>query len=278
MPSNRGHYREACAGYERLVLEEPSWDNLARLAHLRSKMGDIEAADQLYAEAEDNLTAKQMRSYAWVELQRGLLDVERGNYREAEEHYRHADSGYSGYWLVQEHRAALFAASGALEQATEMYDELAHRVPKPELAQALGKLYSLRCDEQRSKLWYRKAELAFLESARAGDVHYYHHLSDLYLQGIDCPPDALYWARKDWELRDNYSTQSVLALALLRNGQVEEAATLIDRAIQSGVADTHVLGTAAHIYRALGREDDARTYSEKAHQLSPVHSHFHVHH
>lgn len=39
-----------------------------------AKMGDRSGADQLYLEAEDEITVKEMRSYAWVELQRGVLD------------------------------------------------------------------------------------------------------------------------------------------------------------------------------------------------------------
>src|SRR5687767_10875366 len=56
-----GRYDDARRAYEALP---PTWDNLARLAHLRR-------SDRLYARAADELTVKEMREYAWVELQRG---------------------------------------------------------------------------------------------------------------------------------------------------------------------------------------------------------------
>ena len=69
-----GRYEDARRGYEEAIRDDLSWDNLARLAHLKWKLGDTEGADQLYAEAEDELTAKEMRHYAWIELQQGVLD------------------------------------------------------------------------------------------------------------------------------------------------------------------------------------------------------------
>src|SRR6516164_11198387 len=69
-----GRYQAAESGYVAVLGHERSWGALARLAHLRGKMGDATRADLLYEEAEDQLTAKEMRAYAWLEVQRGLLD------------------------------------------------------------------------------------------------------------------------------------------------------------------------------------------------------------
>lgn len=73
-----GRYRKAEAGYIAAIEAERLWSGLARLAYFRGKMGDLEGADRLYREAEDELTAKEMRSYAWLEVQRGFLAFSRG--------------------------------------------------------------------------------------------------------------------------------------------------------------------------------------------------------
>jgi hypothetical protein len=70
-----GDYQEAEAGYVGAIEAERSWGGLARLAYFRGKMGDLEDADRLYREAEDELTAKEMRSYAWLEVQRGFSRI-----------------------------------------------------------------------------------------------------------------------------------------------------------------------------------------------------------
>ncbi|HKG22874.1 MAG TPA: hypothetical protein VKC34_13320, partial [Blastocatellia bacterium] len=112
-----GKYEAAREGYESVIREAPTWDNLARLAYLKSRMGDTAAAERLYFEAEDELTAKEMRSFAWVELQRGLLDLRCGRHQDARAHYERADRAYSGYWLVQEHMAELSGAQGKFDEA-----------------------------------------------------------------------------------------------------------------------------------------------------------------
>src|SRR5690348_14488088 len=115
-----GRHQEARHGYEQAIAENRTWDNLARLAHWMFKMGDNAGAERLYEEAEDELTAKQMRSFAWLELQRGLLDLEKQNHAAARLHYRNAEQAYSGYWLVEQHAAALLVAEGHLTEAAQL--------------------------------------------------------------------------------------------------------------------------------------------------------------
>ena len=81
-----GHYKEARLAYEALIEEDRTWDNLARLAFWHSKFGEEAEAERLYLDAEDEITAKEMRGFAWLELQRGLLDLRRGRYAEAAAH------------------------------------------------------------------------------------------------------------------------------------------------------------------------------------------------
>jgi tetratricopeptide (TPR) repeat protein len=98
-----GRFEDARA----LLAEPAAWDDLARLAEIARQLGSYDEADRLYARAEDELTAKQMRSLAWLEVQRGALDADRGRYDDARAHYELAERAYSGYPLVAEHVARL---------------------------------------------------------------------------------------------------------------------------------------------------------------------------
>lgn len=273
-----GRYRDARDGYEEAVKETPAWDNLARLAHLTAKMEGSSQADELYQRAEDELTAKQMRSFAWIELQRGVLDMENGSYAAAGEHYRKAHQAYSGYWLVEQHAAALSAAEGHLAEAAEQYCRVAERVPKPEIQEAIGKLYLSMEKKAEAEPWLSRAEAEYLESAASGEIHYLHHLADFYLHAAPDADKALYWAARDAELRDNFSTQSVLALALFRSGKLPEAAAHIEAALASGAVDHHIFSTAAQIFRALGRTEEAARCSHVAAENGGSRPHFHFHH
>ncbi|HXM35299.1 MAG TPA: tetratricopeptide repeat protein, partial [Pyrinomonadaceae bacterium] len=127
-----GRYEAARTGYEAVINDDLTWDNLARLAYLKFKLGDVAGAEQSYSDAADELTAKEMRHYAWVELQRGVLDLKQGRFEKAWAHYQQADRAYSGYWLVDEHMAELLGAQERFDEAVALYQRIIARVPRPE--------------------------------------------------------------------------------------------------------------------------------------------------
>ena len=248
-----GRYEEARATYEALIQENCTWDNLARLAHFEWKMGDAERADQLYVEAADDLTAKQMRSFAWIELQRGVIDIERGSVDEAAAHYRRAERAYSGYWLIDEHTAEALAAGGKFDAAVSLYRRVIERTPKPDLFQTLGELYVFIGKTSDAEPWFDRALAAYLESAAQGEVHYFHHLADFYADVRRDGAEAVKWARKDLELRENFSTQAALAWALYRSGAIGEALRWMHRALDSGATGAELAHQAAAICEAAGK-------------------------
>jgi tetratricopeptide (TPR) repeat protein len=270
-----GRYEAARAELERLIAENRTWDNIARLAHWTSKLGDAGEADALYEEAEDDLTAKQMRSYAWLELQRGVLALTHGRYTDAWKHYRRAGAAYPGHWHTDEHFAELLAAEGRFEEAAALFQKVIARAPKPELQQALGELYLFSGQPGKAEPWLGKALTAYLESVERGGVHYFHHLADFYADVGQHPAEAVRFARADLEMRSNFSTQAALAWALYRNGQLSESIEYIRLALSSGVRDAVIFSTAATIF---GDTAEGRRYADAALQINPNHRNFHMHH
>src|SRR5262249_35614804 len=151
-------------------------------------------------EAEDELTCKEMRAYAWVELQRGAMDLACGRYEEAHIHYQRAGKAYTGYWLVGQHRAGLLGATGKLDQAAVLYESVLARAAKPELRQTLGELYEHIGDRERARRCFDQALTAYLDAGSRGGVHYYHHLADYYADVAHDGEEAIKWAAKDLEL------------------------------------------------------------------------------
>jgi tetratricopeptide (TPR) repeat protein len=236
----RGRYDEARRAYEELIASNRTWDNLARLAHFRGKQGDFEAADRLYVEAEHELTAKEMRSFAWLALQRGALQKAQGCYQQAARHYDRAARAYSGHWEPDEYKAKLLAAMGLFAEALVICLGVDARVSKPELDQKIGELYVSLHRSEDAQPWFHRALNGYLRSVERGHVHYYHHLVEFYTDVREDWGEALQWARKDVELRSNYATQSALAMALYRNGQPEEARLYLNQALCSGMQDPHL--------------------------------------
>jgi tetratricopeptide (TPR) repeat protein len=273
-----GRYQMAENGYIGVLQRERSWGALARLAYLCGKMGDVIGADRLYEEAQDQLTAKEMRPYAWLEVQRGFLDFVHGRHCDARLHYRRADEAYPGYWLVEEHIAELLGAKGRYEEAAATFERVVSTIERPDLEQAIGELYELAGSIEPAVYWKERALTAYLQSARRGEVHFYHHLADYYADVAEDGAEAVKWAHKDLRLRENFATQAALAWSLYCAGHFGDAVRWIDRALASGVVDARLYFWAGEIYRAAGNEAEGRELRQRAITRNPAVAGFHVHH
>ena len=271
-----GRGAEARRALEELAGEGAGWDDLARLAHYHAVMGDADAADRWYDAAADELTAKEMREYAWVEVQRGLLDLRRGRYEETADHYERAGRAAPGWWVVQDHAAELLGARREFDRALASYEELAGRVPRPELQQAVGDLWAFMDRPERAGPWHERALAAYRASAARGEVHYLHHLADL-LADVDPGAEAVAWARRDLELRRGFGAHAGLAWALHRAGRSGEAARAMDDALASGARSAQLLATAAVILSAAGRLGEGLLLRERALAYDPRLDDFRAH-
>src|SRR4029450_5780808 len=108
------------------------WDTSARLAALAAATGDVEEADARYVEAEDDLTVKQLRAFAWVRVQRGDLALSLGDLEGAARRYAEADRAYPGWWYVAARRARLEMRAGRPDEAIAGYQEVLAEVDRPE--------------------------------------------------------------------------------------------------------------------------------------------------
>jgi tetratricopeptide (TPR) repeat protein len=273
----QGRYDAARSEYERLIEEERTWDTLSRLAYFNFKMGDFETADRLYDEAVDELTAKEMRHYAWVELQRGVVDLTRGDYAQTRAHYQRAERAYSGHWMMEEHLADLLGAEGKNDEAEAVYRRVVSRVPRPDFQQALGELYLSMGKTADANEVLEQAQAAFLESAQRGEVHYYHHLADLYADVFENGAEAMKWAQKDLELRRNFSTLAAMAWAYYRAGEFSKALEVMNESLASGVKDARLFYQAGMIHKAFSPNGKADRFLQMAAAINPNYENFHVH-
>jgi tetratricopeptide (TPR) repeat protein len=273
-----GRYDDAERISEASLERERGWDALARLAHVSALRGDGARADELYAEAADTLTVREMRAYAWVEVNRGLLDLKAGRLDQAHEHYLRADRAYSGYWLVEEHLAEVLAAERMFEEAAALYRRILARTPRPEIQQALGDLYGFMGQPEEAQPWLDRALAGYLASAERGEVHYYHHLANFYADVRQDGQQALMWASRDLGLRQTYAAHEACAWALFRARRYTEAFDALQQALAFSVEDPHLLFHAALIYDAAGRGKEASGFRERLAALNPGYAEtFHVH-
>ena len=123
-----------------------------------------------------------------------------------------------------------------------------------------------------------RALSAYLQSVQRGEVHYYHHLVDYYSDVAKDGGEAVKWANKDLQLRENFATQAALAWALYRDARYIDAVDWIGRALASGVVDALLYFRASEIYGATGDKIEGRKLRERALNLNPAVAGFHMHH
>jgi tetratricopeptide (TPR) repeat protein len=217
-----GRYAEVGEGYRAALRHARTWDNLARLAFFESRTGNLAAAEKLYLEAQDELTVKEMRSWAWVELQRGLLDLDFGRPAKALEHYRRAEEGYSGWWLIEEHIAEALGQLGRRQEAIELYRRILEKNRSPEFLSALAALLeesdpAAAAELDREALASFEKQSALYPEAALG--HYLEHRLD---RGA---PDRglLEMARRNVALRPGGEARLLLARAYAKMGESELA-------------------------------------------------------
>jgi tetratricopeptide (TPR) repeat protein len=268
---------EARRRIDAVVASRPTWDARSRLAWMLARDGDLEGADRQYAEAEADLTAKEMRACAWVELQWGQMYFARGRYEQARAHYGRARRAYSGYWLTDEYEGEMLGALRDYDRAVARYQDAIARAPRPDLFQQLGDLYLAMRQPARAREWHERALAGYLASVKLGEVQFLHHLAAFY---SDVRPDgleAVRWARLDRQLRPNRVSEDALAWALYRDGQLAAALETSGHALEGSGADAHMLFHAAAIHEAAGQGDEAKRLRTRLLSMNPRYEDFHAH-
>lgn len=170
-----GRYGQAAECLNKVLVADPSWQAYASLAQVRTALGDRDAAGILYAQAEDELTAKQMSAFAWVRAARADLAAAAGDTEAAWAHMRMAVAAFPGYWLLDARVAGLLRRQGRLDEAAAAYAAVRARTGRPELAQALGEVHQDRGDEAQAARWEAVAQAEYADSAARGEALYLHH-------------------------------------------------------------------------------------------------------
>jgi tetratricopeptide (TPR) repeat protein len=232
-----GDYAGAREGYLRAAREEPSWDTDARLAALALATGEVEGADARYAAAEDDITVKQLRSFAWVRVQRAELARRLGDLDRAGRFLSDAEIAYPGWWYVAAHRAALDSADGRPDDAAAGYRVVVAETGRAEYREALGTALAACGQVEEAAACHDAALAAYTASAARGEVHYLHHLAAFFADVRPDPEVAVTWAQADVRLRRNGATLSLLAWCLHRAGRTAEALSAVEAAEALGAGD-----------------------------------------
>ena len=150
----RGQYPKALALYHSLTAAGERPDQ--RLAIFWSKMGRPDDAIAAVKRVE-RAGLVPGDALAQLALLRGTIELQRGNWDEAEAAFAEADKRFPDWWLAGAYRAQMLALRGKNAEATRAFEALAAQNGDPMLADAVASLYRARGDYARTEQWAKRA-------------------------------------------------------------------------------------------------------------------------
>ena len=253
-----GRYPEAKALYQRSLATLPSVAAHAKLGNWYWRMGDDDAALAAFDEADRGVKGRQQQMHAFIELRRGLIDLSRGRWPEAEQRFRRADDMFPGWWVIEEQLATVRALRGAPDEALTIFKRMADRDNQPDAWDGIAGLYRARGDfamaqaaaARAGALW--DARLALLPEAALG------HAID-HLLAFGDAAKALDAAQRNYALRPFGDGATALAAAYLANHRAADALAVLQPLFAQGwaSAEPHIIASQAHALLGQGPAADA---------------------
>lgn len=259
-----GNYDEAEKGYKKSLEYHRSWDSLARYSHFNLKMGNPALADQLLSEAREKIPANEMRSFAWIELQRGIIRLEYQKYEEALKYFQRANEEYSGYPLIEEHMAETLRLLGRVEESKAIYRRVIEKTRDP---QFMAAMISLESDPTEAAKWREKAKVGFDEQLRLFSEAASGHMLDFLLEDPSTDPRLLSLAKKNYENRPNGEAAVNLARAYLKVGQPSEAERLLKKVLKTRWRTPDLFEAATQVALRLNRKKEAAAFQSDRRKL-----------
>lgn len=261
-----GNTEEAIAIVDKMAASSRRFSSLARIASIRQYEGKL--TDAIAAMQDACAAAERERlpreTAAWCQVQLGSMLVARCNPGEAEEAYKRALGHLPGYFLAAEHLAELRSAQGQTSQAIREYKSLLERRPDPRYRIALSELYELNGDKQRGAEEREKATAELRESSHRGSKADWPALVSALLHDPKTAPEALLFAQKDWEERQDWNAADSLAWAYYKNDRHEEACAIIEPFLNARLKQPRLMVHGALICIKLHRMDKARALIREA--------------
>ena len=264
----RGRYDEALAGYRAALERREDLPGLVRLALWHARMGHASEAAALLDRADAIYHGDSQHPRAFLALQRGLIELDRGRWDRALAHYQHALRLLPGWWLAAEHVAEIHALQGDTDAALREYAAVIADTNSPEYMDAMASLLRERGDAAGAQGWITRARKLYDERlATLPEATYGHGLDHFLL--FATPAEALALARRNHALRPNGDSQIQLADALLQAGAKDEARRIIRSALISGWRTAELHAAAARVFAASGQAAAAARQRALALALNP---------
>jgi tetratricopeptide (TPR) repeat protein len=280
--TDMGDYEEAATAYNTVqtlgrTIASPlalAYMNDSRRAYLCYLRGDSAEAIRLMksAIAAGLQTNVPRENLAWLYFELGERYFQAGDLENADLSYQSGITADPNHYRSLAGLAKVRAAQGKLEESIQLYQRSIAIIPFPVYVAELGDVYKKVGRVNQAQQQYDLVEYIG-HLSRLNQVLANRELALFYAdQGIKLP-EALELARKELEIRRDIYTWDTVAWVLYKNGQFQEAAAAIDKALALHTNDSLLLFHAGMIYHSLDKDSDAEGFLSHALKTNP---HFHL--
>jgi tetratricopeptide (TPR) repeat protein len=262
-----GQYDAALETFQTMVDLRPDLSSYARASYVRELHGDVDGAIEAMQRAVQ-AGGPNAENTNWTRVQLGNLYFNSGQLVEAETQYNQALAFYPDYVHAIASLARVHAARGEYDQAIKLYIDATNRIPLPEYVIALGDVYKAAGHGQEAERQYNLIGVMDRLYAANGvdtdlEIALFKADHDQNLNG------TLALARKAYANRPSIHGADVLAWALYKTGNYEEAQQYSEEALQLGTKDALKYFHAGMIALKLGDKAQAREDLEQALTINP---------
>lgn len=264
----RGQHAAALSGFRLALQQREDVTGLVRLALWHARSGHPSEAMALLDRAGLIYHGDSPYPRAWLALQRGLIQLDLGEWDLALAHYHDALRLLPDWWLAREHMAEIHALKGEHDKAIALYTLVIADTGHPEFMDALAAVLIERGEIAAAQPWITKARQRYDERLAILPEATYGHGLDHFLQHASAA-EALALARRNHALRPNPEAKIALAEALLKAHEPKPALPLLREALASGWNTAALHAAAAQVFAANGLVEEAVLQKQLALQLNP---------
>lgn len=262
-----GEYDAAFEQFQTMVNMRPDLASYARVSYARELVGDHDGAIANMQRAV-NAGAAHSEARSWALVQLGHLYFGGGKLEDARRAYQAALQDWNEYPYARAGLAQVYAAQGEYAQAIEIYTRLKATLPLPEFVIALGEVYRASGDTANAQEQFALvAPMQQLYQANGVDTD-----AEMALFRADRRIDlaaTLELARRAYGKRPTIFVADTLAWAYYQVGDYKAAQEMMRQALRLNTENALMFFHAGMIYQAVGNNERAREFLERAVALNP---------
>jgi tetratricopeptide (TPR) repeat protein len=280
--TDMGDYDEASSAYDTLqILGQATSSPLAlaymsdsRMAYVQYLRGDSAEAIRLMksAIAAALQTNVPRENLAWLYFELGERYFQTGDSVDADQSYKSGIAADPAHYRSLAGLAKVRAAQGKFEESIQLYQRSIAIIPFPVYVAELGDVYRRVGRAKEAQQQYDLVEYIG-HLGKLNQVLANRELAIFYVdQGVKLR-ESVELARRELEVRHDIYTWDAMAWALYGNGEFEQAAEAMNKALALHTNDSLLLFHAGMIYHRLGKDSDAEGFLKRALKMNP---HFHI--